>query len=125
MKPIVSKTLIPYAKCSLIALSIAILCSCGSLTPTVREPQSPSYDGNSATSGIIGFMPDGSLEISKNGRDRFNGLVDKFGGRFMPPLARDYGIEATDHGTFSMTLEAGDKWLRMSEMMQNERIGTR
>lgn len=111
-------TLRRFAAVCLVSLAV----SCANVTPTVRDPETVSYDGNQQTAGVIAFLPDGSLLISGSARMRYNGLVAKYGGQFTPRLRPDFGVATSPGGSFSMTLEAADKWHRMSLMEQEARI---
>lgn len=110
--------LIKFVSCLLIAASLS---SC-SLTPTVTEPTSASYDGNDATSGVVAFLPDGSLEISERGREHYNALIGRYGSRMTVPIKQDFGVKPLDTGDYSLTLEGADYWHRMSMMLDRERI---
>ena len=88
------------AKTTILALLLtatAFLSSCGTVTPPVARASVASFDGGKQNSGVLGanLNPDGSiasLRITANARNRYNSLVAKYGGQFLPPLKLDDGI---------------------------------
>lgn len=102
--------------------AILLLESCNSITPIPSERKTINYSGNSENAGIIGFLPDGSLEINGDGRDIYNGYVRRHGKDLIPPIGADYGITPTENNSYSMSLEAAEKWKEMQILEKMERI---
>jgi len=98
------------------------LSSCGSVTPIVRESETASFDGNSGTSGVVEFLPDGGLEITPSAYERYCALTAIYGERFHPRLKLGFGTQKKANGNYSLTLEAADKWHRMIGMQERDRI---
>lgn len=75
-------------------------CGCTTtITPPKIHDTQASWDGNQQNSGFIQFNEDGSALITPHARDRYNGLIDLYGGFYKPRLKHDDGLEA-----------AGDVW---------------
>lgn len=102
--------------------------SCASITPVTHERQTPSFDGNTANSGIISIGADGSLEITSYKREEYNSLVEAYGKGLHPPLQKDFGITPLENGNFQMTDQAAEK-LRVLYLMEaqddlKKKVGT-
>ncbi len=72
-----------------------LLCFVGctsTVTPRVVTDKVASWDGTNQNSGLLFFLADGSMAITQHARERYNGLVKIYGGRFVPPLTNDAGI---------------------------------
>jgi hypothetical protein len=85
---------------------VALAVGCTTVTPRQVESPTASWDGTNQNSGFIGWTADGSGIITPHARDRYNGLIDIYGKRFIPPLVFDYGIQPTAANTFTITPEA-------------------
>lgn len=88
------------------ALAVTSLSVNGCITaPPVPEPivaAQPSFDGNEANSGFLGFLSDGSGRITAHARNRYNELVEVYGRDYLPPLTPDAGITPLPDGTFAI-----------------------
>jgi hypothetical protein len=84
----------------------ALLLGCTStVIPRQVSDSQASFDGNAQNSGFLGFDTDGNGILTAHARDRYNGLVSIYGGRFSPPLTMDAGIRAAA-GTNTFTIDA-------------------
>lgn len=91
-------------------------------TPTLTERSTISYDGNDKTAGIIGFLPNGSLEITPHKRQEYNEAIKSFGKKTVPTTEEDFGITALENGNYSITKEAVEHWYSMNLIRDRERI---
>lgn len=111
-----------FLRKTFLLLGAICLSSCASVTPNTNERGTVSYDGNDQTAGVLGFNEDGSLTITKSGRDRYNALVEKFGGDTTPKTSKDFGIKALEDGNYSLTLEGAERWHLMNLMLDRSRV---
>lgn len=81
----------------IVCLVLALGCS-SIVTPKIVRDQTASFDGNIANSGFLKFNDDGSGLITARARDRYNALIERYGGRFDPPLKKDAGVRAAAEG---------------------------
>jgi hypothetical protein len=74
----------------------------GTITPKVIHERVASWDGTNQDSGFLGFAPapDRRGILSAHARDRYNGLIEIYGTKFVPPIVKDDGIVATSTNTF-------------------------
>lgn len=80
--------------CLILGMTLGLLSGCSSTVKPVKiAPAVASMDGNQQNSGFIAFNKDGSGVITPHARDRYNGLVEKYGNRFLPPLGKDSGVK--------------------------------
>ncbi len=120
MKTKKSTNYIRILKIKILILSAAI-CLSSCTTPIPNEKETISYDGNVANSGVLGFMSDGSLEITPSAKEGYQSLCRKFGNDLNPPIGENYGLN-TSEGHVSITLQAVEKWKKMMLMEERERI---
>jgi len=65
-----------------------------------------SWDGTNQNSGFLGFVGASGI-ITEHARDRYNGLIDIYGKKFVPPIGHDYGIlPYYPAGTYSISPQA-------------------
>ncbi len=105
----------------LILLGATFLSGC-SVTPKVDENKTIAFSGNDENAGIIGFYTDGSLEITEDGRSRFNALIELFGERTIPKTSKDFGMLATTEGHYSLTREAAERWYQLKLISEKDRV---
>lgn len=96
------------------------LASCSSITPIPHERETISFDGNDENSGIIGFLPNGSLEVTRNKRDYFVSLVRKLGSEIQPPVSKDYDLKEISTGSYEMTGQDAETLKKL--MLAEDRI---
>lgn len=77
-------------------LAFAFFAGCTTVTPDAPVDKVASWDGNIQNSGYVGRTPDGSVIISANARERYNALIEQYGNRFLPPLAKDAGLDRAE-----------------------------
>lgn len=76
-----------------------MLCGC-TVTPVRVVDRAPSFDGGVRNSGFIGYDSAGNGILTPHARDRYNGLAEKYGKRFIPPTNPNDGITPTPTNTF-------------------------
>lgn len=78
---------------ALFALLLA-MASC-TVTPVHTTAAVPSYDGGVQNSGLLGYHTNGAVVyrvLTPHSHDRYNGLIDVYGDRFIPHLKHDDGV---------------------------------
>jgi hypothetical protein len=63
------------------------------VTPVQIKDTVHSYDGTNQNSGFIGSGTNGCGYITPHARDRYNGYIEIYGKRFIPPLVCDEGLK--------------------------------
>lgn len=90
--------------------------------PPPVKPAGASFDNGERNSGFYGFVTNNGVPyglISTNARNRYNELIYKYKGKFIPPLKKDYGI--SDNKTnYLITLEALSKFATMNRWRKEE-----
>jgi hypothetical protein len=93
----------------LTALAVIVLINaivgCTTVSPRIVESPAASWDGTNQNSGFIGWSGTSGI-ITPHARDRYNGLIETYGKKFVPPLVTDYGITATTSNVYLITPEA-------------------
>lgn len=89
----------------LTAASIGPVGCTTTIAPRVVESSKPSWDGTNANSGFVGFSGEHGI-ITPHARERYNGLIEIYGRRFVPPVAKDYGITPGTDGNYLITPHA-------------------
>ena len=100
-------------KTLLLALCLALTACTTTVKPVKVEPAVASFDQGQQNSGIIAQLDDKSAVVTPHFRDRYNGLVEKYGNRFLPPLTRDAGIKPSGD-VFTIDAEHLVKFLTMN-----------
>lgn len=76
------------------------------ISPSPVLATTAGISGNSATSGVIGSLPDGSYEMDSATVARYNSLIAQgFGKQFEVPLRKNDGVKPLPDGNFSMDAE--------------------
>lgn len=108
--------------CLLLAIALA---GCSTVVPTTAPlPAAASFDGGAQTSGILAALPDSSFVVTAHLRGRYNALIVRYGGAFVPALQPDSGLTALPDNTWGMTPEAMVnfvmmvQWYRMGRPIQ-------
>lgn len=104
---------VKHLKTVILILFVSI-CLNGCSTPYLNDARQPSFDGNEQTAGVIGFLPDGSVEISPGGRETYNSLIEAVGSKTQPVTYKDFGVHSIDNGNYSFTKQAIDRWDSMN-----------
>ena len=89
-------------------LAAFALCGCSILTvtPKIVEPTHASIEGNSANSGVLGRLPDGSYHLTAVAVVHYNRLIYLgYGRQFLAPLTAFDGTKMLADGSFSMDQE--------------------
>jgi len=103
------------AKIGLTSLLLVLALGCTlTVRPRIVTSSEISYSGNVQNGGIIGTNAAGSLILSADSRNKYNGLIDVYAASFIPPLHRDAGITATETNTFLIDKEHWEKALIMN-----------
>lgn len=92
----------PYLLAALVCALIVLFA--GGCAPTVRplapQAKTASFDGGQENSGLIAIDSAHNGVLTPHARDRYNGLVSRYGGKFSPPVHQDDGITPTATNTF-------------------------
>lgn len=81
----------------------ALFAGCSTtVTPRIVLSNEASWDGTNQNSGVIGFSGVSAV-ITPHARDRYNGLIDIYGKKFIPPITFDYGISVYTNDTYLIT----------------------
>ncbi len=102
-------------------IALLLNTGCGT-TPVPHERETTEYSGNDETAGILGFLGDGSLEISDSALASYNSYIGRQGRNLLPPIESNYGITPLESGSYSMSKEAFQKWKKMELLEERERI---
>lgn len=91
---------------------------------TVRPAQVHSravaFDGSTQNAGFLGFDAAGNGIITNDARDKFNGLVVRYGKLFVVPLAKDDGVSpGASSGTWTITPASLVKFQTMNRWLRN------
>lgn len=84
--------------CLAAAVVCALVVGCTStVRPKLVEDNQVSFDGTNQNSGLLATVTNvqGSVTgavITPHARDRYNALIDSYGGYYRPPLQRDAGV---------------------------------
>lgn len=92
------------------------------MTPVVHDRETIAFSGNDETAGILGFNDDGSLKIDASGRERYNSLIERFGGDTIPKTEKDFGCTPREDGNFDLTLEGAERWGELRQREKARRI---
>lgn len=65
--------------------------------PRTPVSSQASWDGTNHNSGFLGFEGVTGI-ITPHARDRYNGLIEIYGKKFVPPITYDYGVTAYTNG---------------------------
>lgn len=95
------KTLLHYAKTSLLLVLILTLSGCGTVKPVTWKAKQASFDQGEQNSGILDFQL-GRLHITENAELRYEGLVGVYGKKFTPPIKVSDGLVQLPDGTWLM-----------------------
>jgi hypothetical protein len=105
----------------ILIISGGILASNGcSTTPIANERETIAFDCNEPNAGIIGFLPNGSLEITRNKRNQFVSLVKKYGSEIQPIVPENYDLKEVSSETFELTMQDAETFKKL--MLAEERI---
>ena len=102
--------------------SVVALCACllavGCTSTVVPKPISStvaSWDGGQQNSGLIGKdNKAGYFLVTEHWRERYNGLVERYGKYYVPPLKQDEGITPTEtNGVYRVDGQRVGKFIQM------------
>jgi len=82
--------------CVLFGLIAFFATACTTVVPQPVVSSAPSWDTTNYNSGFYGFTTNGTGLISAHARDRYNGLIQRYGTNFIPALMQDAGITRRD-----------------------------
>lgn len=97
---------------SLVGISLVIvglMCACTStIKPAKVQPNQASFDGTNQNSGLISHDKiNHTGEVTPHWRDEYNGLIEVYKTRFIPPLQADYGLKPSiTNGQWTATDES-------------------
>ncbi len=106
-----------------IVLIAVVLCigfsSCETIRPKPVLAQEIAWDGTNQNAGFLGFYKENAV-LSSNLLSRYNILITKYGGKFIPPIKTNSGITFSD-GKVLMDKEHLEKLIIMSQWQRNGR----
>lgn len=79
--------------CAVCALAAGPGCY-STIVPKQVTSSSISFDGNEQNGGLVGRDKGGRYIVTPQARERLNGLISRYGRKFIPPLEKDFGVEA-------------------------------
>lgn len=100
----------------LLTFSLAALssgCGCTTVIPKTVTSSQPSWDGTNQNSGFIRFEGNSGV-ITSNARVRYNGLIEIYGKKFVPPITTDFGVWPDKDGNYIITPQALTKFIEMN-----------
>jgi hypothetical protein len=96
-------------------LLLVFLTGCNTVAPKPVADHAYSWDGNDFNSGLVGKDLNGYI-ITAHARDRYNALVELYGGYFSPPIEKDYGITSgPQESTFYIAAESLVDFINMNQ----------
>jgi hypothetical protein len=90
------------------------------VTPRIVASLQASWDGTNQNSGFIGFTDAGGI-ITPHARDRYNGLIELYGKKFIPPITFDYGISQHTNENYIITPQALSDFAQMNRWYKSTR----
>lgn len=96
--------------------------SCASITPIPEERETIAFEGNEDNAGIVGFLDNGSLEITPKARDRYNDLILKVKGMVKYLSYKDSELTALPNGNWSITKGGAEFWRSLILEDEQQRI---
>jgi hypothetical protein len=111
---------------NLIALTglICLASSCArTVAPKVVVGTQASWDGGEQNSGIMAETEEHAGVVTPHFRDRYNALVEVYGGKFQPPLSRDAGVQATGTNTFLIDAQHFEYFFIMNRWRRSAATG--
>lgn len=91
------------------------------VTPVHVVSTGASFDNGERNSGFLGWTTNNSVTyaiISEHAKDRYNALIEIYGGRIIPPIKKDYGVTDNKTNCF-ITLEALSNFSKMNRWRKN------
>lgn len=87
------------------AISVLISGCTTTVTPRVSTASQASWDGTNQNSGFLQFEGVTGV-ITPHARDRYNGLIEIYGKKFVPPIMHDYGVWPYIGGNYIISPQA-------------------
>ncbi len=96
-------------------LTAGLIAGCTStVAPKTVTSSQPSWDAGEQNSGVLAVTDSHSLLITPHARDRYNGLISTYGGKYSPALNLDDGILGTGSNTFLLDAGHAAKFIEMN-----------
>jgi hypothetical protein len=79
----------------ILASSLVLLLAACTVTPSRLKDSSASFDRGVLNSGLIGFTNHNDVRvaiITPHALERYNGLIERYGKKFIPPLNKSRGV---------------------------------
>lgn len=81
---------------ALAATAAGLAVGCTTVVPDKTEAKQPSFDAGGQNSGFLGFDATGNGIITEHARQRYDGLITRYGSRFIPQIDKDNGLTSTN-----------------------------
>ena len=106
---------------ALVMLAVGLVGCTSTVAPKPIKGAVASWDGGVQNSGLIGKDGPGYFLITEHARERYNGLIERYGRYYVPPLKADQGITATaTNGVYRID---GEHLAKMIEMVAWKKEG--
>lgn len=93
---------------------IVLLSGCTTtVTPRASISSQASWDGTNQNSGFLQFEGVTGV-ITPHARDRYNGLIEIYGKKFVPPILHDYGVWPYIGGNYIISPQALTYFVQMN-----------
>jgi hypothetical protein len=80
-------------RAGIIIFALVLLSGCAqTYVPVINHDRVASFDGNIQNSGIVGVCMSGGFIVSDKVFIKYNGLIEKYGDKFVPVLKKDFGL---------------------------------
>jgi len=103
-------------------LSLSTFTACHT-TPRINNHKEAGFDGNEQNSGIIGFTPQGGLEITESAKTRYMSFVEQYGARLIPSIKGEFGLTKLSNGNYELTAQGAEAWRWMIIIRERELTG--
>jgi hypothetical protein len=106
---------------ALTVLAIGLVACTSTVAPKPIKGAVASWDGGQQNSGLIGKDGPGYFLITEHARERYNGLIERYGRYYLPPLKADEGVTTTaTNGVYRID---GEHLAKMIEMVAWKKEG--
>lgn len=105
---------------SIVLLSL-FLCSCGTVSPSVRDTTVSSFSGNEMNSGLIEVTAEGAL-ITPDAYDYYSALIKDYGKYTIPATPAGFQAVKLESGNFMLTLEALSRFKELKIIADDRKI---
>lgn len=105
---------------SIVLLSFC-LCSCGTVSPSVRDTTVASFSGNEMNSGLIEVTAEGAL-ITQDAYDYYSALIKAYGKYTIPITPAGFQATKLESGNWLLTLEGLSRFKELKIIADDRKI---